>query len=227
MESFDMPGGLSELRANVFGECYKLKKVMWKDAGTIEELPSHLFRNCSALVSISLPEGIKSMRAYTFKGCTSLESLTLPRSIERMPPGSFEGCDSLKRIIALQPTPYYLEAEVFPTVLYKTCKLYIPHGSLPMYTGHTAGLWAAFHQIEEQWPDAVEEVEQKEGLKVSVSDNMIRIEHAEEGEEIYIYTENGTLVSILHCTEGLMEVSLPKGHVYFIKNKEKSCKIRL
>lgn len=56
------------------------------------------FKNCTALTSVSIPDGITSIGIATFSGCTNLSSVTLPNSITEIGSSAFWGCKGLKSI---------------------------------------------------------------------------------------------------------------------------------
>ena len=62
------------------------------------QINSNAFKDCTALTSVSLPEGISSLPAYAFEGCSSLSSIYIPKSVSSIGVGSFYGCRSLTTI---------------------------------------------------------------------------------------------------------------------------------
>ncbi|MDE5599497.1 MAG: leucine-rich repeat domain-containing protein, partial [Ureaplasma sp.] len=58
-----------------------------------------VFRGCSNLVSIFLPQSLKIIGISAFYGCSSLTSITLPDSINIIASCAFLGCSSLTSII--------------------------------------------------------------------------------------------------------------------------------
>ncbi len=56
------------------------------------------FKDCTAMTSIVLPEGIKSIGSGAFVNCSSLESITIPDAVDRISHGTFSGCTSLESI---------------------------------------------------------------------------------------------------------------------------------
>ena len=48
-----------------------------------------LFRNCTSLISVTIPEGVESIESGAFYGCTSLVSITIPSSLNAVSRDSF------------------------------------------------------------------------------------------------------------------------------------------
>ena len=53
------------------------------------------FYGCSALTSITLPNGLTSIGGSAFSGCTALNSITIPLSVTNIDVSVFEGCTML------------------------------------------------------------------------------------------------------------------------------------
>lgn len=56
------------------------------------------FEGCTGLKSVSLPDGLTTIRSRAFKGCTSLESINLPDGLTTIGYEAFWECTSLKSI---------------------------------------------------------------------------------------------------------------------------------
>ena len=57
-----------------------------------------VFRDCTILRKVILPEGLTNVGAYAFSGCDHLEALTLPSSVKILGDYSFWGCDMLTNL---------------------------------------------------------------------------------------------------------------------------------
>ena len=53
------------------------------------------FYGCTALTSITIPQGVTSIREYAFCGCTGLTSVTIPSSVASIRNCAFSGCSGL------------------------------------------------------------------------------------------------------------------------------------
>ena len=67
--------------------------------GSVERIAYAAFKWCDNLMSITIPDGVKSIDMYAFAGCTSLKSIYIPKSVEYLSYGAFEGCDGIEEII--------------------------------------------------------------------------------------------------------------------------------
>ena len=63
-----------------------------------------IFRDCSSLVSVTLPSSWKSLPSGCFMGCSSLESIVIPEGVSEIPSNCFKGCTSLTQV--LHDTPF-------------------------------------------------------------------------------------------------------------------------
>ena len=57
-----------------------------------------VFRGCSSLESIVLPDNISFIGGLAFSGCTNLEAIVLPSSLSVTQTNMFSGCTSLKTV---------------------------------------------------------------------------------------------------------------------------------
>ncbi len=85
---------ISDLFANLSG----LKNVKF-DAAVVK-LPTGegLFRNCTALETVTLPATISKIPEKMFEGCTSLKTVNLGNAITEIGEGAFKNCSSLENI---------------------------------------------------------------------------------------------------------------------------------
>lgn len=61
-------------------------------------IAARAFANCSDLISITIPNGIKKLDDNTFRGCSKLSDITIPESITEIGSGAFYDCLNLKEI---------------------------------------------------------------------------------------------------------------------------------
>ena len=54
------------------------------------------FKDCSNLVSVSIPNSVTRIESSAFSGCSNLKSLDIPNSVTSMGHSAFDGCDSLE-----------------------------------------------------------------------------------------------------------------------------------
>ncbi len=68
------------------------------DGYEVTVIGSFAFNRSSTLVSVTIPESLKTIGSYAFKECSNLTGIILPDSIENLYCGAFEKCISLKHI---------------------------------------------------------------------------------------------------------------------------------
>jgi hypothetical protein len=64
----------------------------------LSDIAHNAFRDCSRLVSITIPKYVKSTGKSAFRYCTKLTSITILNGVTAINPYSFEGCSSLVSI---------------------------------------------------------------------------------------------------------------------------------
>ena len=58
----------------------------------------YVFANCTALKTISLPEGLELLGRGAFQGCTNLKTVTFPSSLKKIDTSAFRECTSFSNI---------------------------------------------------------------------------------------------------------------------------------
>ena len=110
------------------------------------------FSYCSALQSITLPEGVQSIGDNAFQSCTALQSVTLPEGLQSIEDYAFYWCKSLQNIIlpstigtqgfaycpltdvhAYATLPPVIEGGTFDPSTYATATLTVPEGAEAAY----------------------------------------------------------------------------------------------
>ena len=81
---------------SIFKGCTSLKSVSLPDGLTT--IGQWAFEGCTSLESINLPDGLTTIKWEAFRECTSLKSITLPDSVATIEPGAFAHCTSLESI---------------------------------------------------------------------------------------------------------------------------------
>ena len=81
---------------DVFKGCTSLKSVSLPDGLTT--IGQNTFKGCTSLESINLPDGLTTIGYEAFRECTSLKSITLPDSVATIESGAFAHCTGLESI---------------------------------------------------------------------------------------------------------------------------------
>ena len=94
------------IQAGLFWNCQKLKEVRLPKSN-IKSLGSHVFYNCTALQSVSMPSNIAEIPRSTFAQCESLEEVQLPATIVNIGDYAFVNCFKLKSLGKLPTLKQY------------------------------------------------------------------------------------------------------------------------
>ena len=75
-----------------FNGCKSLLHVDLKGCAKLTQLGDYLFRECSSLTSVALPDGLTQLGWYVFSDCSSLTSVLLPDGLTQLGEGVFYNC---------------------------------------------------------------------------------------------------------------------------------------
>ncbi len=62
-------------------------------------IPSSAFSGCSALETITIGEGVKSINSYAFQNCSSLADIAIPSNVNKIDNYVFAGCSKLADVV--------------------------------------------------------------------------------------------------------------------------------
>ena len=79
-----------------FRECKALTSVTIPDGVT--GIGQSAFSGCSALTSVTIPDGVTSIGSYAFRGCGALTAVTIPDGVTEIQNYTFAYCYSLKSV---------------------------------------------------------------------------------------------------------------------------------
>lgn len=119
LEEVRLPANITQLEDySSFSNCKMLKSVILPEK--LEEIPANLFKGCSALTTlvipntvtkigknafsesgltqITLPESLTTIEASAFNK-TKLETITIPEKVTAIPSGCFSLCENLREVI--------------------------------------------------------------------------------------------------------------------------------
>lgn len=91
----DMPDTVTAIGRDVFHTSALESIYLSKGLKSIGE---SAFSDCSGLKELVLPEGLVSVGLQAFSGCSSLTELVIPDSVKEINPGAFSNCSGLKTL---------------------------------------------------------------------------------------------------------------------------------
>ncbi len=65
----------------------------------VTTIGAYAFKNCTSLISVSIPNSVTAIGNGAFQNCTSLTSVVLPNGITEIAGSTFRGCSSLTNIV--------------------------------------------------------------------------------------------------------------------------------
>lgn len=182
------------------------------------------FSGCTGLTSVTIPNSVTAIDFSAFSYCSGLTSLTIPNSVTAIATFAFSGCKGLKTIHNNSTIPQMLSKDAMYTIDKATCKLYVPIGSYTAYW--VAAEWGDFANIIEE--DVTYVSETKAGSVVVYTEkDAIVIKGAESGEQIFVYTDSGAILTSTKATEDAVRINVPSGHIYLISVAGKTFKVAL
>ena len=105
----------------------------------------NIFKNCSVLTSITIPNSETSIGREAFRNCSGLTAVIIPESVTSIGSGAFSGCTSLMTVKSYIKEPF--DAPSFDKETYRNGTLYVPAGTKDLYIRFDG--WREFLKIEE------------------------------------------------------------------------------
>lgn len=99
LTSVSLPASITNLGVKLFMNSTALKSVKLHEFMNIFTLPGNLFEGCTALDSITIPDGFQIFSASVFKGCTSLKKVNFSQKVYLIGGNCFEGCSMLDNVV--------------------------------------------------------------------------------------------------------------------------------
>ena len=90
----------NSFNVNVASNTYDPGKGCWvvKFDGDLYTIGDDVFRNCSSLTSVTIPDSVSAIGGSAFSGCSSLTSVTIGDSVTTIGDYAFYGCSSLTSV---------------------------------------------------------------------------------------------------------------------------------
>ena len=96
---------VTKIPADLFYPCSdsiyspKIISVEFEEGSVCESIGSSVFRDCTGLTSITIPDSVTSIGSSAFENCYSFTSITIPDSVTSIGNYAFYGCTGLTSII--------------------------------------------------------------------------------------------------------------------------------
>ncbi|MBR1686835.1 MAG: leucine-rich repeat protein [Clostridia bacterium] len=96
------PASIFRIAPNAFAENTALVSLSLPEG--IVDIGSGAFSGCTSLFSLTLPDSLRTIGSGAFMDCSALQSLMLPRQIEEIGENAFRGCSQLTSLTCLSPS---------------------------------------------------------------------------------------------------------------------------
>ena len=110
---------------------------------SVTAICSSAFSTCTALRSVTLPQGLQTIGSYAFTQCYALQSITLPQSLQSIGRSAFYNCSVLQSVTSHADTPPAIAETTFSKETYATASLTVPQGAEAAY--RAAEYWGRFY----------------------------------------------------------------------------------
>ena len=113
-----LPSSIVSIGEYAFAECDNLTKVVFKGG---ESIGLSAFRDCKALLNVTLPKTLTLIDDSAFEGCTMLGKIKIPKSVTTIGFDAFIGCDRVRFDVSENPyAKQYAKQYSIPTSFFDT-----------------------------------------------------------------------------------------------------------
>ena len=217
-----IPSSVSVLGNSAFAGCNGLKINVCNGITTIGD--DFTFNGCSGVTEIITPNSVINIKYSAFDGCSDLKSITIGSKVENIESGAFDECKNIEEVNSLNTTPPAITERTFAYETYDKATLYVPTGCRNIYWLHP--YWEDFFEIKEKdfqtgiTNPTIEDNEQTFEIANG------KIHFIKDGENVYIYNIDGTIVykGVSQCGK---TVEVPAKGIYIVKSGSYSTKVAL
>jgi len=110
--SVKLPDSLEFISTSAFEGCTELKLV-WTEGTNLTWIDEAVFRDCTALQQVILPDSVTTMGTDVFSGCSALPEIHIPSGLADIPERAFYNCTSLKGIVLPDSVTWIEEAAFY------------------------------------------------------------------------------------------------------------------
>ena len=82
---------------DMFKNCTSLSSITIPNS--ITTIPSHMLEGCTSLTSVTIPDSVTKIDMYAFQGCTNLTNVNMPNNISIIDGSAFQNCSSLQEVV--------------------------------------------------------------------------------------------------------------------------------
>lgn len=97
LEEIAIPSTVQTIRGYAFNNCQNLTSATFENSA-ITNFGTRMFRDCSALTEVKLPDALTALPDETFANCYSLTEVTIPSGVTKIGVFCFAACWSLSTI---------------------------------------------------------------------------------------------------------------------------------
>ena len=96
-EEIEVSGNVETILSECFNGCSQVKKVTLS-GNKLKEIQNAVFRDCSSLTSITIPDNVTSIGDSAFRDCSGLTSIEIPNGVTSIGQYAFRSCSGLTSI---------------------------------------------------------------------------------------------------------------------------------
>lgn len=168
------------------------------------------------LISIILPNSLKSIGSYAFAMCSGISpNITIPSSVTAIWNYAFMGCTGINKISVLNSTPPNATSTSFISLNKANCTLEVPIGSKSTYQATIN--WSDFGILVEKSFTTQINKQTNSNYKIYIVQSHIIVAGTSIGEIVYIYNTNGTLLNRVESKGETLTIPLKNVGVYIVK----------
>lgn len=113
---------------------------------------------------INIGNGVTSIGEAVFRNCSSVVGITLPETIANIGISAFEGCSKLTNITCFAVVPPVIHESTFENKTYNYANLFIPENTKEVY--QAAMGWERFLLISDELPNGIQKVTNEKLSKI-------------------------------------------------------------